>query len=64
VYGMLDFNWVCLMSSADINFYELTGAKSASQGPQSNTKKRLQSFKLFLALSVFGNITNPSFWGK
>jgi len=53
--SILDFNWVYLMSSANINFYGLTGAKSASQVPQPITNRVLQNSSLFfIALSVFG----------
>ena len=50
--------WTLSSTSADINFYELTRARSASLVPQTETKRSYRQFNCFLplALSVMSQI--------
>jgi hypothetical protein len=55
MYRILDFNWVWTLSSANINFYELTRARSASLLPQTETKRSYRHLNCFLPLALSVN---------
>jgi len=50
--NIIDFNWVCALSSANFIFYELTGAKCASLVPQPDTKRSCRHVNFFLPLAL------------